>query len=150
MDSKAELVTATVGLAKRQAVYEGRGGSRSTLAAEGTIEVDGFGIADIAVWGRLSTSDGKPAVSFDVSIPKGLRFSDRIHAAMLTAVNSALAGWPHWSRQKQSAFERLTTVQTKTAAVAAAKQSQGLGDYVPAPKLVAPADKSTPPASPAK
>lgn len=118
-------VYASVGLTTNKRVFEGRSGSRSTLLAECKVELDGIFTMPVSIWGRLTASNGRPACSFDVSIPRDISVTDPVHAAIVAEVNKQLTAWPYLEVQSKQALARLVEAERQAATAEKADAKAG-------------------------
>lgn len=96
--------------AKGTAVYDQRGGGRSTKTVECSIPIIAAGIVvDATIYARY----GKPGddVTFAASLPKGISgMSDNDEDALLAHIENAAAEWNGWNAAQTAAYERLTGI----------------------------------------
>ena len=131
MANKLNLMV-SVSLPKRAGVYTQRGGGLSTQVAEVTVDI-GPAVIDAVLYGRLTTSNGRPAVTYDLAAGKGVRFDPAVVGEVNAAVEAAAKSNPHWSMMERKAFDRLMSGQTVE------KSKIGLADFtINEPKLVTP------------
>lgn len=106
-----ESVAVSVALPKKAGVYAGRGGSTSTQIADVTIDT-GVVTVDAVLYGRLSTSNGKPVMDHDLAIVRGVRFEPLALMEINEAVEKAAKSNPFWNQMERKAFARLMSGAT--------------------------------------